>query len=220
MKNNNISNRKKQSMETKNKIYKSAEKLFSKYDFNKVSVDAIVKAAEVSKGTFYIYFDSKDTLIASLINDYVSNVDLDYKAYLDSIPPDMPSSDILLKLIGKIADVLIDTIGYDNMATIYKLQLAKTVDMEPIKGYSREIYKMFNNVLENGIQKDEFKTSVPLEILTKHFVMAIRGLTYEWCIRYPDFDLKEQSLIHFQLLLSGIKSKSIDNNIMFNFENN
>jgi hypothetical protein len=40
--------------------------------------------------------------------------------------------------------------------------------------------------------------------LSQHFVMTFRGLCYEWCIRYPEFDLKEQVLKHFKLLLDGI----------------
>jgi len=34
--------------------------------------------------------------------------------------------------------------------------------------------------------------------------MAIRGVSYEWCIRYPNFDLKEQAVAHCLLLIEGI----------------
>jgi len=45
---------------TRRKLFESAALLFEKYDPDDVSVDAIVEAAGVSKGTFYIYFESKD----------------------------------------------------------------------------------------------------------------------------------------------------------------
>ena len=111
---------------------------------------------------------------------------------------------MLLSLLAKIADVLTDTIGYNKMRIIYKLQLTETVDMDTVKGYNRELYKIFSHVLERGMELKEFSSEIPLDTLTKHFVMAIRGISYEWCIRYPNFDLKEQVLTHFQLLLSGI----------------
>lgn len=79
--------------------------------------------------------------------------------------------------------------------------------MEAVKGYSREMYQLFTDVLRLGIESGEFHTELPLDTLTKHFVMAIRGLSYEWCLRYPDFDLKEQALAHFKLLLDGIASR-------------
>lgn len=189
---------------TKHKLFESAVALFEQYDFDKVSVDAIVEAAGVAKGTFYIYFESKDALILSFLSEYVHDIDADYKAHLDSLPTGTTASDMLLSLLAKIADVLTDTIGYNKMRVIYKLQLARTVDMETVKGYNRELYKIFSHVLKMGMELKEFSTEIPLDTLTKHFVMAIRGISYEWCIRYPNFDLKEQILTHFQLLLSGI----------------
>jgi len=57
------------------------------------------------------------------------------------------------------------------------------------------------------MQQGEFKTAMLVETLTKHCIMTIRGLTYEWCIRHPDFDLKEQALKHFEILLNGIKKQ-------------
>ena len=62
---------------TKRKLFESAEALFEKYDFDKVSVDAIVEAAGVAKGTFYIYFESKDALILSFLSEYVHDIDAD-----------------------------------------------------------------------------------------------------------------------------------------------
>jgi hypothetical protein len=132
---------------------------------------------------------------------------MDYRAVLASFPPNTPVSQMLLGLIGKIADTLTDEIGHASMRTVYKLQLTGSVDMSAINGYDRELYHIFADLLDNGLQKGEFQTGLSLSTLTRHFVMAIRGITYEWCIRYPEFDLKEQALTHFKLLLSGIDSK-------------
>lgn len=199
-------NRKKeQAAETKKRLYETAGKLFVQYDFDDVSVDAIVEAAGVSKGTFYVHFESKDALIASFLSDYVSQVDADYQAHLDTLLPETKASDMLLSLIGRIADVLADNIGYNRMRMVYKVQLTGAVNMEAVKGYNRELYKMFADVLGLGMQRGEFNAELPLDLLTKHFVMALRGLSYEWCIRYPEFDLKEQALTHFKLLLAGIE---------------
>lgn len=200
-----ISRRQKQATETKRKLYESAGGLFEQYDFDSVSVDSIVEAAGVSKGTFYVHFESKDALIASFLSDYVSSVDADYKAHLDSLPAGTTASEMLLSLIEKISDVLTGIIGCSKMKIVYKVQLTGSVSMEAVKGYNRELYKMFAHVLSRGMKQGEFNTELSLDTLTKHFVMAIRGLSYEWCIRYPDFDLKEEALTHFRILLDGIR---------------
>ena len=109
--------------------------------------------------------------------------------------------------IGRIADTITDTIGYDHMKTVYRVQITKTINIDSIMSYNRELYKIFSDILSKGVEQGEFKQGVPVDTLSKHYIMAIRGLTYEWCIRHPDFDLKEQALIHFEMLLNGIKKK-------------
>ncbi len=209
MKNGETGRRKEKGKVTKRKLFDCAARLFDQYDFDEVSVDMIVEAAGVAKGTFYIYFNSKDALIAAFLSDYVYRVDTDYRAALASFPPNTPTSKILLGLVSKIADTLTGTIGCTSMRTVYKLQLSNTVDMNVVKGYQRELYQIFSDLLDKGLQKKEFQTELSLDTLTRHFVMAIRGLSYEWCIRCPDFDLKEHALAHFQILLSGIESNTI-----------
>lgn len=198
--------RKKQAAETRRKLYESAKTLFVKYDFDHVSVDSIVQAAGVSKGTFYVHFDSKDALLASFLSDYAAGMDLSYRTHLESLPSTVSASDAMLTFVGKIADALVDTICYDNIAAVYKLQLNRSVQMDAVKGYDRQLYRMFKDILARGMEKGEFSASLDLEELSRHFVMAIRGLTYEWCIRYPEFDLKTQTLVHYQMLLAGIKA--------------
>ncbi len=80
--------------------------------------------------------------------------------------------------------------------------------MNEVMTYNRDLYRMFDDVLSKGIERGEFRTDLPRVVLTRHFVMAIRGLSYEWCIRYPDFDLKQEALAHFKLLLTGIQTRA------------
>lgn len=68
-------------METKASILNAARELFNTQSVSKVSVSAIVEKAGVAKGTFYIYFESKDALVWEFIecqlgraNDFVLNI--------------------------------------------------------------------------------------------------------------------------------------------------
>ena len=201
--------RKVQGAETRKKLYEIAEKLFAEHDFASISVEDITDEAGITKGAFYVHFESKDALIALLIADYANRADTDYKAFLETLPPDMPVSDVLLALIEKIADVLADKIGCDNMKKVYQMLLAGTVDTEAVKGYGRELYTLFQGVLEKGIQNGEFKSILSVDMLAQHFVMAIRGVSYEWCVRHSDFQLKEEAVKHFELMLEGIKNKGL-----------
>jgi AcrR family transcriptional regulator len=200
-----ISKKKEMGMETKRKIYEAAKYLFSNYGIEKVSVDSIVERADVAKGSFYVHFKSKDALIASFLSDYVKNMDFNYRAYLESFPKDSMASVILMGLIDKIVDIIANQIGYDSMRLLYEVNISKTIDTSVLLDYNRDLYKLLNLVLEQGIQQGEFKSNISPEILSKHFVMALRGLTYEWCIRYPNFDFRSESRQHFEILIEGLR---------------
>lgn len=203
--------RKVQGAETKKKLYEIAERLFGEHNFSDVMVEDITDEAGITKGAFYVHFESKDALIALLIADHASRADTDYKTFLETLPPDMPAPNVLLALTERITEVLAGTIGCDNMKKVYQMLLAGTVDTEAVKSYSRELYVLFHGILERGIRKGELKSTMPVEVLARHFVAALRGISYEWCIRYPDFDLKEQAVEHCRLLLEGICSHSNNN---------
>lgn len=200
--------KKKKGTRTKRKLFDCAAKLFLENDFNQVSVEQIVEAAGVAKGTFYIYFPSKDALIAEFISDYVERVDADYRKIWQDAPLGMTVEQLVLVLVEKITDTLTETIGCDSMRTVYKLLLEHNLAMSGVSGYSRDLYIGFTELLTEGMRRGEFKNAMPPEALARHFVLALRGLSYEWCIRYPDFNLKDEALTHFRLLLPSITKHS------------
>lgn len=198
-------NRKEKAVQTKNKIYESAEQLFNKNGFENVNVDDIVKNAGVAKGSFYVHFESKDALISILINDYVNKVDLDYKVYLESLRSDIPADEVLLSFVGKIADVITDDIGHENMNILYRVQLGNDISAKAAMSYKRELYVMFHDIIHRGIEQKVFRRGLSEEEIALQCMMIYRGLTYEWCVRYPEFNLKAQAVKLFDLFLTGIK---------------
>lgn len=92
-----------------------------------VSVDSIVKKAGVAKGSFYVHYESKAALVSILFKDYVDEIDMDYKTYLESISKDRSALDIIVLLTEKIADILVNKIGHDSMKRLYKSQSIRQV---------------------------------------------------------------------------------------------
>lgn len=198
--------RKVQGAETKRKLYEIAKRLYTEHNFSDVNVEDITDEAGITKGAFYVHFESKDALIAILIADHAARVDADYKTFLESLPDDMSSSLVLLALAERIVDTLANTLGCKNMTKIYQMLLSGTAGREAVKGYGRELYALVYSILEKGLRSGEFTSSLPSETLSRHFVMAIRGVSYEWCVHYPDFDLKEHTMTHIHLLIEGIQT--------------
>lgn len=203
-----LTNRKKKSLETKDRIYETAYQLFKKYGFDNVSVDSIVEAAGVSKGTFYVHFESKSSLIHTLSIDVVNTVDSDYKYFVESLLHGTNPSDILVLFADKISTTIIDVVGYDLIKATYEAQITRKINIDESLKYSRDLYQVFSKIISLGMEQGEFKSTSPVDVITKQCIVAIRGLAYEWCIRYPDFDLKSEVRDHFHLLLEGIKKSN------------
>ena len=55
--------------ETRNKILVSARTLFTEYGYKKVSMDEIAKEANLTKKTIYSYFNDKETLLRTIIEE-------------------------------------------------------------------------------------------------------------------------------------------------------
>ena len=75
-----------QTADTKTNILHAAERLFRRRGYDATSVQAIIDAARVSKGTFYYYFKSKEELLDALIEHLTHEVLKDIRAAVESEP--------------------------------------------------------------------------------------------------------------------------------------
>lgn len=199
----NNENRQLKAAQTKTKIYKSGEYLFESKGYQAVSVDAIVAHAKVSKGSFYQYFESKGTLLAQIIMRRTANVDRKYADCLKSLPAESLCKDKLLALTDTISDVLVNDIGIPKMQILYQIQLTEPVIADIVSGYQRTLYKLVIDVLEEGCRRGEFSNECAPTLLARYLMVAYRGITYECCLRYPDFEYKEQMRAFIELLVEG-----------------
>lgn len=55
-----------------------------------------------------------------------------------------------------------------------------------------------------GIERREFSTDDSAEAIAEDIVMTIRGLIFEWIVRYPDMDLSASLRKHFKTYLAGL----------------
>lgn len=194
--------KKQKAAETKQKIYESAVTLMKKKGLDGFTVDDVVALAGVAKGSFYVHFKSKYSLIA----EHVSRVDHDYEAFFQSMPPDRKPSEQLGMMAEKIADVMLHDVGFDTMRTIYEVALKKADGTGAVLDRNRKLNQIFSTIIVHGVEQGEFTESHETQSVADQMVMGIRGLTFQWCVHYPDFDLKSeiQQMIH--LMLNGIRT--------------
>jgi AcrR family transcriptional regulator len=82
---------------TRKKIVDSARRLFNRYGFDNVSLDGIMAGAELTRGGFYSYFDSKSELYAEVLGCFFT--DPEWKNCWEGIEIDRKSDDLAPQVI-------------------------------------------------------------------------------------------------------------------------
>lgn len=94
----------------KERLLHAAYTLFTEKGVVKTSVDEIVRAADVAKGTFYLYFKDKDAVLQQLIYNVCTQVFAAAYEYMDSRRTDDFVENVLL-----IVDYIIEHFKKDRL---------------------------------------------------------------------------------------------------------
>lgn len=194
----------KRSTETKEKILKSAELLFKEHGFENTSVESIVKRAGLSKGTFYVHFNSKDEIIAHFINAVISKIDMDLDSIVNSVKDDTSVTTTLLKILEKVSFNKVDELGYLLNKNAAMIQINKTLNHDLLINYNKALYRAVFKLITLGIERGEFNTTYSADAIASDFVTTIRGFIFEWIANYPNMDLNYCLQEHFKIYLVGL----------------
>jgi AcrR family transcriptional regulator len=72
--------------ERRDELMNAAQKLFIEHGVGQTTIEQITAAADVAKGTFYLYFSSKEDVLAGLRQRYVQGLLAGIKSAVDAIP--------------------------------------------------------------------------------------------------------------------------------------
>ncbi|RFS45603.1 TetR/AcrR family transcriptional regulator [Micromonospora craniellae] len=86
----------------------AAEKLIIERDINQLTVEDITTAAGVSKGTYYLYFSTKDDVIASLRERYITRLMERQEAAVNRLSPGDWAGRVETWLVTGVQDYLND----------------------------------------------------------------------------------------------------------------
>lgn len=197
---------KKRSAETKEKILKSAEVLFKEQGFENTSVDSIVKKAGISKGSFYLHFNSKDEIVTHFINAVINKIDIDLDSIVNSTKEDSSVTTTLLKILEKVSFNKVEELGYPLNKNAAMIQINKTLNNDLLMNYNKALYRAVFKLITLGIERGEFKTTYSADAITSDFVTTIRGFIFEWIANYPDMDLNNCLQGHFRIYLAGLSA--------------
>ena len=138
----------------------AALELFVERGFAATRLDDVAKRAGVSKGTLYLYFDSKDDLFKAIIREGIVSRFVEFEAHMRAYEG---SSADLMRLLVK---TWWQQIGATKLAGITKLMLSEAGNFpELAKFYHDEVIQrgvaIYTAAIQRGIDSGEFR---PIEL--------------------------------------------------------
>ncbi len=163
--------RKKQEINFRRKLIIDAEKvIFSDKGFENSTMEDIAYKAGYSKGSLYSYFNSKNEICFTIVNDYFSKI-VDFIEIISQT-----SFTGLEKLIGIKEAFLRDYAENSEFCNIYetfkyhRTQCSEIEDEIKVNElYSSKIKKLFASIIQTGIEDGSIKNSVDVEKLSQAF---------------------------------------------------
>ena len=185
---------------TKKKIVAAAWRLFYKNGYDDTTVDAIIKEAGTSKGTFYHYFNGKDSLLSSL--SYL--FDDKYEELLKEMDPDMNSFDKLIYLNYQSHLFIEKKIDVALLASLYSTQLIAKGDRN-LLDQNRTYYKLISKIIEEGHVRNQISREKSIQEITKYYSLCERALISDWCLNRGSYSLAGYSKEYMPILMEHFR---------------
>jgi AcrR family transcriptional regulator len=193
------------SEERKSQILEAATTVFTQRGFSDARMDDIVAESGLSKGALYWYFDSKDAIIVSILDQI-----FDYETSHVSKTIDLEAS-AKMKL-----EVFVDTMVKDLermkplmpiFIDFWSLSIRNKTINQAIKRYYQNFIDLIEPIIDQGIKQGEFRrvnvgeTAIALGAMFEGTVLLY--------FYFPDIvDIEKQFRSNLDLILEGITKKS------------
>lgn len=174
-------------IEKQQKILHAAIEEFSDKPFSEVSINKIIKNAEISRGSFYTYFDDKYDLLTYLLERFKNKIKNEINGLSKNSKGDLKA--LILSIHGHIYDLyqnqthqkfFYNVIGYFQSHTDEELKNQR--ETLPFLGDCDDFYEFIDRSQFKFATEKEIKQTIDIAFaILKNilFITATRKLSYE-----------------------------------------
>lgn len=186
----------------KERIVTAAWELFHQKGYNETTIDDILAAAKISKGSFYHYFTGKDTLLNSIYLIF----DAKYEELIQEMDPDMNSFDKLIYLCVSLHQMIEKQIPLDLLAYLYSSQIIPKEE-RPLLDHNRYYYKIIDQIVDEGQRRGQIRSDMRFYEISKFYSLCERSILYDWCICKGNYALGEYTEKFLPMLFSCMRGE-------------
>lgn len=189
------------SEERQKQILEAAIAEFAQHGFYATRMEDIARTAGLSKGAVYLYYKSKDAIIAALLRTLFAWELRGARTILDR---EGSATDRLLAMTRMFADEL------DHLAVAMPifLEFYVVAFRQPlVRDHLSQMYEEFRaplaSLIQQGIVRGEFRAVEP-EVVALTWIALLEGLTLLWVVNPHGFAWRDQAEASVRMLLDGM----------------
>ena len=193
-------------------LVKAALDLFVEKGFAATRVDEVATRAGVSKGTLFLYFESKEDLFKAVIRENIANL---FPAWNEEFKTFEGSN---AEMLHYAMDLWWLNVGNTPASGIVKLVISEAQNFPEVAAfYQKEVVEpgtsLLQSILQRGVDRGEFRSmdtskSVFSMIAPMIFLMMWKHSMGACAASANIIDPKEFIHMHVDLLLHGMSTKS------------
>ena len=174
---------------TRAAIREAANRLFLERGVAATTVDAICAAADISKGTFYLYFHRKEDLLVEYGLQRL-------RLWRDMLPDLIASKRTFRENINAILDALVREKAWGReVAGRALLEMGTSWEGLPVAAP----HKLIEPLVELGQARGEVRTDIPSDALSHFVLRSILGALRDWGLGADDRD--RETALNYALTL-------------------
>ena len=188
-----MNNRSFQAQKTKTKIYNASVKLFKNRGFENVTIQDIAKAANVSVGSFYNYYSSKN----EILNDNYVAADEIFTEFVGNGVEGSSARE-------KIKNYMLFYIDFVKNQPFDFIKILYNNSNKLFIREGRAMQTLLNPIIEEGLASGEITVSMDVSEINEFLYQAMRGLIFHWCLHEGGFDIHERADKCLSLLVKSL----------------
>lgn len=184
----------------KEKIMKISIQLFEEKGFSQTSINDIVNSLDVTKGTFYYYFNSKEQILMDIHQQYINHM-LERQAHLIA-QTTLTNEEKLIEMMT----ILIDDIrekGSSGRVFFRELRHLNEDNSRQVKEKRKAFRLNIEKMIQDGIDAGEFKQNLRADMVA-FGVLGVTNYTYNWFNPDGDMSSKQLAYLFAEMVLHGI----------------
>jgi AcrR family transcriptional regulator len=190
--------RERRRIETRERIYRAALRIFAQRGYLDTTVEDITEAADVGKGTFFNYFPTKEHVLATYGDERLAAIE---RALKKARAPHQSVRPVLKELATDLAGQSSES--PDLLRSIFAAHLSCAPVREELQSRLQRGRRLLSEILAIGQERGEIRRDYSPADLARLTQLTLMGITIAWSLN-PDSVLRKSAEEVWELFFPSI----------------